>query len=285
MLDSSLIVLNGLLHKYRAEDQVSLLEPLSDKSKQALEKAFSPISIDPNKFTLKFLLKDVHYSWYLPFLKTFNKKDQALSLSALDDKTKKKLERYLKIKRPKTSPSKLIIDFFQMLLFEKIINLNEELLPQEYLPPSDLNFLLELTKKEIITLIDYLALFDLSSSINKVLDPTVLKKIDSFLSDEQKQFVKSKKNYKEPFSFPVLKFHEAIDSKEEFDLLLHKRGLNRFAQGFCAQDISLIWYICHKLDIGRGKVLYKLCREERAPQEIIKTITSNIMELLPIIRT
>lgn len=282
MLESSCIVLNGFLNKHPVDEIEILVSPLSDKTKKMLDIYFSPLPIDPVKFSPLSILERAHYSWYVPFLKSFSLSERALLISFLPYPLSDKLEKYFEISKSSCHFSKSIAYYFQNLFFEYVLDSEKDILPFEYLPPSDLNTLLSLTKNTLIALIDYLALYDLAIQIPKIVDPRVLKMINSFLSAEKKQFLKTKHNYKEPFSFPRLPF-EQIDTQEEFDILMHKRGLNRFAKALSTQNKSLIWFVCHKFDIGRGQTLQKFCLEP-SPREIAKTITFNIMELLLIIK-
>lgn len=284
MLSSSLIVLNGLLKKIPVQKQLSLLSPLSLEMKHELEVASTPpIEILYQKFGDRSILNELHYSWYIPLIESFTKSDLSILVFAFNEEIKSLLEKHFALPKPSFTPSFIAIDFFQKLVFEKVLDSKVEILPKEYLPDSELNLLLELSKNELVMLIDYLALFDLAIQIPKILSPDILKKIEEYLPPEKKQFLKKLSFYKQPFAFPPLALEKA-STLEEFNLILHKRGLNRFAKAICNEHPTFIWYICHRLDIGRGKNLLKLSKD-RTQNEITKTITFNIMEILPIIRT
>lgn len=282
MFDSSCTVLTGFLNKHPANEIQILIAPLSDEIKMELDKNFSPLPIIGKNFSPISILQRVHYSWYIPFLKSFSKEECAFLLSFLPNSLSSKLEKYFDLSKSSIILPETLSYYFQNLFYEYVLDSEKEILPIEYLPPSELNQLLSLSKNSLIKLIDHLALYDLAVQIPKILDPKTLKNINSFLSLEKKIFLKSKQNYKEPFSFPKMSL-EQVKDKEEFDLILHKRGLNRFAKALSVQHKSLIWSICHNLDIGRGQTLYKFCQEPSA-KEIVKTITSNIMEILNIIK-
>jgi hypothetical protein len=280
---SSFIVLNGFLQKHSAIDKKDLLKPLSINTQEIINSTFSPPSpIDSNKFSPKSLLDEVHYSWFIDFLNPFTSKEQSLFISSFKDETKQKLKDHFKISKD-IVVSPIALDFLKKKLFDQLIENQKEILPQEYLPNSELHFLLDLSKYELSKLIDYLSLYDLALELPKIVNNEILNKINEYLSIEKKQFLQTKKNYKERFSFPKMKLEQAISSSKEFNILLHKRGLNRFAKALCQEHISLIWYICHKLDKGRGEILYNFCKDKEET-EIIKSITFNIMELLPIIK-
>lgn len=283
MLPSSYIVLNGFFKKFPVQKQMSLLSPLSSQMKEQLEKAYTPpIDIIPEKFCKKSILNEVHYSWYIPLIESYPKNDLSLLVYAFDTEVKTQIEKHFSLPEISFTPSPLAIDFFQRLIFNKILDSKIDILPKEYLPDTELNLLLELSKNELVMLIDYLSIFDLALQLPQILNPETLKKIDQYLSPDKKQFLKKLSFYKQPFAFPPLPL-DGISSLEEFNLILHKRGLNRFAKAICNEHSSFIWYICHKIDIGRGNNLFKLCRD-KTQKEITKTITFNIMEIIPIIR-
>lgn len=283
MKGSSLIVLSCFLKTFSQSKITQLIDPLSLQVKKELEAVFHPtIAIDSSKFLERSILNYVHYSWYIPLMKSFSKKDLSLLLNSFNSPNKESLEKHLGEKASDTA-SPLAVDYFQKILFDKVLDpKNVDLLPLEYLPTTDLSELLFLSKNDLVSLIDYLALFDLATQLPKIVNPLILKKISSILSTDKKKFLKKLSFYKEPFSMPLFNFSSAADSKE-ITFALHKRGLNRFAKALCNENEIFTWYICHRLDIGRGSILSKFCKD-KVQKEISKTITFNIIELLPIIK-
>ncbi len=276
---SSLIIFKGLLKNLPYEEQAALLNFLSDKTKEQFEltsNIFVPLDFD--KFTFNDLLSSIHYSWLVPFLEA---NDKEFFLPLLEKPIASKLKSHFNTMEEHRPPV-FALQYFKKCLFDYLLEDKKDLLPKEYLPDSELNILLDFSKNELILLMDYLSLYDLAIQMHKIVDPKILKKINLYLDDNKKQFLKTKSSYKENFSFPPL----ALEDKDESDFLftLHKRGLNRFAKALSDQDGNLIWYLSHTLDVGRGKTLMKFSKE-KTPREIISSITSNIIELLPIIKT
>ncbi|KPK33725.1 MAG: hypothetical protein AMS24_00135 [Chlamydiae bacterium SM23_39] len=281
MQNASIVILNEFLKKFAEKKRKNMLSFLSDEIRKKIEKTpHLKVSIDFEKFEPQNIIKEIHYSWYLPFLKKFPKKQQLWFLSLLEKNISEKLKNFLQIKE-KIKKLPIFFSFFLQKIFFKEI-LDDYILPKEYLVPSKLNFLLNLSKNNLIKLINFLALFDLAKEIPKIIDTKILKKIDKHLSKEEKIFLHSKIKYKESFSFPKLQINKYINSKEAFKLMLHKRGIIRFAKALSTQDNNLIWHISRKLDIGRGKILYELSQKDKF-FEISKSITSNIIQILPII--
>jgi len=281
MQNSSIVILNTLLKKTAQKTKNNLLSFLPDETRKNLGRDYLPtVAIDFEKFDPQNIIKEIHYSWYLPILKQFPKKQQIWFLSLLEKDLFLKIKSFLKIEEKEKKLPSLFSNFLQKFICKEI--LDDNILPKEYLIPSDLNVLLNLSKNDLIKLINFLSLFDLSKEITKILDTKILKKIDSYLSQKEKIFLNSKIKYKESFSFPKLEIKKYLYSKKSFRLMLHKRGLVRLAKALSIQDKNLIWHLSHRLDVGRGKILYKLSQKEKN-LEISKSITSNIIQILPII--
>ena len=285
MLFSSLILLNSFLKKSSPGAKSQFFQFLSPQTLQSLEKTYIPKKdIDLKNFTLNALTEDIHYSWFIPIFQSYSKKEQSLFLEILDEQRKEKLAKILKRKKEEKTLSLFAQDFFKEELFKQVVQ-KEDLLPRDYLPDSPLNILLYLSKHEITKLIDFLSLYDLALTMPKIVQTTVLKKVYSYLSEEKLKFLKSKSSYKEPFSFPRLKIENALEDRATFNLFLHKRGLNRFAKALDLENKSFLWHLCHKLDIGRGKTIENLLKEEiKIQKKVTETITSNIIDVLSIIR-
>jgi hypothetical protein len=93
----------------------------------------------------------------------------------------------------------------------------------------------------------------------------MLKKIYSFLTEEEKKFLKNTTAHKEPYAMSRIGLEKWDGTEVSFRHLLHRRGLIRLGAALSGQDPDLIWYICHQLDIGRGMTLYKASLPEPIP--------------------
>ena len=133
------------------------------------------------------------------------------------------------------------------------------------LPSAPLNSLLYLSKKELIALIDDLAMYDLAAELRQIVETKILKKIYSLLSEEQKKLLKMAVAQRETISFPRLGLDRWDRTEESLRYLLHRRGLVRLGAALSGQDPDLIWYLCHRLDIGRGSALFKFCENKNIP--------------------
>lgn len=235
--------------------------------------------ITPDGFSNGAMLEQVHWSWFLPTLKTYSSKEQKPFLSALSPSAAENLAHALEIAVPSEKMSDLARSFLRQILLNSLIGQGDRLLPIDYLPASPLKGLLRLSKKELIKLINFLSLYDLAAELRQIVETKILKKIYSFLLDDEKRLLKSAMAHKESFLFPRMNLDRWDGLKESFRLLLHRRGLIRLGAALSGQDPDFIWYICHQLDIGRGNSLFKLCAKEAVPG-ISDAVIRQIEELL-----
>jgi hypothetical protein len=210
------------------------------------------------------LMDRVHWSWFLPTLKSFSAREQRLFLASLHPLMAENLRRELQIKSDEGQIGEVAGDFLRQQLLSSLAGAHNRHLPIDYLPASPLNRLLYSNKKDLIRLIDLLALYDLAADMRQIVETKILKKIYSFLSEEQKNFLKKISSQKETHTLPRMGLERWDGSEEALRVLLHKRGLARLGIALSGQDPDLIWAICHQLDIGRGNALFKLCGKEAA---------------------
>ena len=107
------------------------------------------------------LLEQVHWSWFLPTLKSYPEKEQLYFLHSLGGVAAQNLRHELSLPASKEEPvSETGRVFLRQILFHSLVGAEEKLIPKDFLPPSAMNSLLRLEKKEITHLIDLLSLFD-----------------------------------------------------------------------------------------------------------------------------
>jgi len=280
MTDSSLVALKKMMLSLSAPLQERLLHFLPQK----MAKSFHSLPPFEDKIILKNieyddLLDFVHYSWFLPTLRIYEKKEMALFLLALSESQKKNLASLLDIKFSKASLTKNGKDYLRSHLLSSLIGEEREILPFSFLPTSALNVLLKFSKKKLMSLIDFLGLYDLKIELKQIVDPKLLKSIQKCLSKEKLAFLKSIRNGKQ--AVPSTKLHLNSWDKEKKSLIaiIHRAGLVRFAKALSKEDENLIWYIIHILDIGRGATLQKLC-EKKEKETIASFISKQILNVI-----
>lgn len=261
------MVLKALLSRRPPEERQALERFLPESERLFLSDlpTFSE-EVTVERFSNGGTLERVHWSWFLPTLKTYAPRDQRLFLSALDVHAAEQLSNALSQKGSFEEITQTARSYLREQLLHSLVGTHERILPSEFLPASPLNRLLELSKKELMRLIDFLALYDLCTEVRQIVETKILKKIYSFLTEEQRSALKQISTRKETYPFVRLGLERWDGMEESLRILLHKRGLARLAVALSGQDSDLIWTICHHLDIGRGGTLFKLCAKEPVPE-------------------
>ena len=132
-----------------------------------------------------------------------------------------KLKKTFKIHEQTITINELLGFFLKKTLLNYLETI---VLPIPYLQKSLMTPLLFLSKKQLITLIDYLSLYDLAFELKHIVDK----------------------------------------KEKSLRLLMHKRGVFRFSIALSSQSKELIWHIIHRLDKGRGGMLQKCIKKEIA---------------------
>ena len=274
------MVLKAFLSRSTPEKRRALERFLPEKERILLDKmpTFSA-DLKPEGFASNAVLEKVHWSWFLPTLKTYPETEQKLFLSALTPYAAKNLAKSLTLSSFSQEMSEIAKAYLRQILLNSLVGPHDRLLPTDYLPPSPLKPLLNLTKKELTHLIDFLSLHDLAAEIRQIVETKILKKIYSLLTEEERKFLKNAMAHKEPFILARMGLDRWDGSEETLRTLLHRRGLARFGSALSGQDPDFIWYICHQLDIGRGTTLFKMCAKESI-HGVTDAIIKQVEELL-----
>jgi hypothetical protein len=194
-----------------------------------------------------------------------------------------KLEQELGLTVPlHLTPSHQGRSFLLKTLLQALLSSQPNLLPIDYLPESTLTSLLELTKKDLLWLIDGLSLYDLAKELQHVVDRTILKQIAKFLTPDKKHLFTQLSTRGDPLVHQPLYLNQWDGQSDSLRALLHRRGLQRLAIALASAYPDLVFYLSHRLDIGRGTTLLKLSAQ---PQEssLIDAMAQQIHTLLPML--
>lgn len=224
------------------------------------EKSFEKISTKSLSFNMMWLVV-MHYSWFIPALKTYSLEMQNAILSLLP----LHLSRKISAAFPETSvnSSKLsnFAAFFLLNDLEKKLR-PQTLLDESFLPPSPLNVLLYFPASHIKALIDLFGLYDLATEIKTIVDKNVLLKIKSMLSDKQLMFLNH--CLKNPLKYigPTHDLKEWNGSKKIFQYIMHKKGLSLLTRAISSENASFIWYLLRRMETGRANYIEKDLKKE-----------------------
>lgn len=279
------IVVKGLLEKCSDKERNRLFNYLSEDEQTKLDKTALPsYEIDQKNFFHDGLIDTIHYSWFIPILKIYPPKESSLFLESMQSSYKEHLSKLLNIPTQDTNLSPLAIGYLRDILLQTILEKDESILPIEYLPSSKLNILLTLTKKQLISLIDYLSMYDLAVELKHIVETKTIKKIYSFLSEEEKSFLQKIMKHNPFYPSARMKLEHAQLTEKKFKTYLHKYGINRLAKALSGESIDLLWYICHYLDIGRGTALFKAYAKDKI-SGVSEIVTSHILQICKTLKT
>lgn len=274
------MIFNAFLSRQSQEKRERLCRFLTNTEQERLSQLPSfEQGLTPEGFSNGAMLERVHWSWFLPTLKSYSPTEQALVLASLDKDSALPLAELLPAKISQDPLTPMGKAYLRQMLLDSLIGAHDRLIPAEFLPPSPLNQLLELPKRELIALIDLLAMHDLAAEMRQIVETKILKKLYSFLSEAQKQFLKHASKKAEPFTLPRIGLDRWEGTKDALRHVLHRRGLGRLGLALSEEDPALIWYICHQLDIGRGNALFKLSTKEASHTVSIAAV-KQVEELL-----
>ncbi len=278
MQDKISVMLRLLLNSYHKGNQDDVLKLLPEE----ISKNVSELSIQSSDFQAAMtapldLLKTVHYSWLTPKLKELPKNTLSLILSLLPDPQATKLKNNLSIKGnlPEFSPK---MKTFVLQQVSHLIDIDEAL-PLAFLPRSDMTKLSELKKRQLVELIDYLGLFDLSQELHHIVDKKILENVYSSLTPIRQVFLKKLLQSKEKLVTNRLNLENWDGSQEKLLKLLHHRGMVRLGYALSGQNPDLNWHIIHILDTGRGEKLLRYINEKEIPG-VTTTLKEQIQTIL-----
>jgi hypothetical protein len=204
-------------------------------------------------------LEPIHYTWFIPFIERLETADQYLFIATLPHQ-QESLYRHFDLSRPVDSLTNLARLFLAQELYHDLIKDHPLILPEACLPEDPLNALLELSREELLTVVDFLSLHDLSLEMKTMINSSHLLKIESILSHPQKNYLYELKKKIEPIAFKPIGLNHWNGDELILKKILHQRGLNRLSKALSASHHSLLWHLSHKLDIERagvGKTLLK----------------------------
>jgi hypothetical protein len=248
------ILFRVLLNKYHKGSTDSLLSYFpQDKVKTVLSqdvrsdeaiKAIEPIDEK---------IEHIHYSWLTNTLQGMPPSIKNFVFGALSEQHQKGLTKLVDIPVSDRAYIPVFKNYLLHYLYHQVDK--ENVLPVAFLPNSQLNSLTNLTKAQLVELIDFLGLHDLVGELKRVVDKKVLKNIYSCLSKQKQLFLKSIMPLRDKFVVPHLGLDHWNGNREKLETVLHRRGIIRLGKALSGQHPDLIWHISRRLDHGRGDIL------------------------------
>ena len=277
MNKASWISFRSLLEQKGKSSFLHFLSPPEQEKFQSI----APSKRDPfaASYSMEDRLGKIHYSWLITFLEPFAEGDKEMILSSLDKNQAERLKKHFKVKGERFPLKKGAKNYLIKAVYEWLISDQKEFLPLEFLPDHPLNPLVDLSKKELQKLVDYLGLHDLAVELKHVIKSDQIKKIQKVLTPEEREFLKKQIKVKDPITFSRLNLDGWNGDGEKLKVILHHRGFNRLAKALFGCHPSLLWHICHTLDTGRTKILRKFFTDIKN-DEAHATLINQILELI-----
>ena len=138
-------VLKAILGEVEPEKRNTLVQHLPEREREILEKL--PLASGPIDFDASIhysVLGKVHWSWFLPTLKSYSENEQKLFLSSLNQYAAKHLARALTLSLSGAGLTGIARTYFRNMLLDSLLGQGHRLLPPQLLPATHLTRLLEL---------------------------------------------------------------------------------------------------------------------------------------------
>lgn len=220
-------------------------------------------------------LHRVHFSWLLPYLRTFAKQELHLIATVLSDTQKTGIAKVLKAELKTCALTDVAREYFTTFLWERLIEDEGDLPPVNCLLSTPLDPFLSFPFSELIATIDLLGLHDLTIELPKVIDTNLRRTIVESLSPLQRSYLPQLLEAKEEISFAPLELSLWNHDANALRKALHQRGLNRFAKAMVVLDRGWQWHLTHLLDTGRAQIIEKL--KPRASESMSQTLFAQLI--------
>jgi hypothetical protein len=227
-------------------------------------------------------LQKIHYSWFLPILKSYPKEVQASVVSALPEYHCTQLCQALHC-QPLAKPLVPLFKSYLLTAITKLIKGFDKVLPIEYLHQSEMHPLLSWTKQQLVELIEFMGINDLGEEIRHIVDKKILKNVYGCLTPKELQYLKMCMHYKEQVSSPSLGLDKWNGNREKFKAVLQSRGLIRLGKALSGQDSDFIWHLIHQLDTGRAQTLLKYYSSAPIPG-ITTVLAQQVLNLMNVLK-
>lgn len=278
MKPKSRAVLHTLLNYYHPNDKKKLLECVEqNEAKSILEENYPAGVKETIVLSRLHLFKNVHYSWLKSVIESYPKELQTILLACLPELPRTKLKRILKITSLEKNIPESLKNFLLNEMYTKVDS--SDVLPLECLPPNEFSVIATWRKDQIIELIDFLGLFDLSEEIRRIIDKAFLKKLYDCLNQKQKNFLRICLHQKEKISSSKLGLEQWDGDCDKLGEILHLRGIVRLGKALSGQHPDFFWHISHALDKGRGELLLKQYSTEPTAK-VTEALSQQLIELI-----
>ncbi len=277
----TLTLCKAFLEKVDAQKQQDLVRHLSPKSAEII-RTMPPIPLrtfaslaDPERVWSK-----IHPTWIAKALKNggYSDGDQLLLLSAIPESS----AAVLLGKKARIPLNPAAATYFAGVLYKQVVG-QQAPLPEEILPSSPHNALLDMSREQLIDLISLLGIHDLARDLTTLLDATKIRAIVAALTPTQSAYLEGLKNTApEPITFPKLPLQQWINDVQQLQGLILQRGINRLAKVMAAESEELLAHLLLALPEPHYRLFMglKTTLEERTMTRYLSAQVSAICKIL-----
>jgi hypothetical protein len=278
-----MLFLKLLVHAFNPGNEGALfaLMPEGEGEKLAKEEVLprDPTFLLPTRCAW---LDAIHYSWLSDPLHKLPEATWPLVIAALPEAQSRGLVKHEKLTPPEVPKafSQSVKDFLTTSLYKVWPYKNT--LSVDLLPQTPLLALTKCSKRELVELVDLLAMYDLAAEVCHIVDKKLLIDILRNLSANQQNYLKICLRQKSRLEVAPLDVRKIYKDKLKFLHTLHKRGIRRLATALSGQSTDLVTHIAHIFDIGRGKLLEAYYQKEEVPTAtpVMQMQTLQIVQLI-----
>lgn len=254
-----------LANKFEKDQGAVLFQLLSEPEKTSLE-AIETSCQEPEILMAHpaLVLKEQHYSWIAGPLSTFPSPLKELILRALPSGIRELVAKLLQVSASKKPLSLPVRRHLLYLLWEKIgLEQSPSLL---LLEPTDFDFLLKKSKKELVLIAEFLGIQEIAESLRKTVDKKIVQKVLNALDESAKRYLllclsRSKKAH----LTQKIALEKWDGSSESLRKLIILRGMKKLGIALSGQNPAFLKRLARKFDIGRGSLLKKNLHEKAIP--------------------
>jgi len=252
------LFLRLLLNRYN-KDKPETLANIMPKDEHDTLQAVDIASSEPQLmlFLPQTWLASIDGSWLVPAVEKMSK--------PLQEVYKKAFPKLFGDKEAKSSYSQTVQDF--LITYLHGLWKEEEVTPKVLLPMWELSPLLQLSRQELLDIVDLLAMHDLVEDMRQIVDKKLLQTVLQHLTAEQQHYLRQLLRQKSRQKPTSLSIRELLKEGKKFPQMLHKLGLQRLAFAMSGATSDFCWHILHTVDLPRAKFLQNHIKQEEVPNQ------------------
>jgi hypothetical protein len=253
----SAIMMRVLLNRFTKGSPEAALKALpAEEIEQVVKTDISSKDFLPAFEQVMHKIQKIHYSWLIPCIQKLSKEYQVVVIAALPEELGKKVGKRLNFAMTPREVPLMFKNYLIGTIYRQIKG-SDQVLPMAYLPPSGMQQLATWSKSELVELIEFMGIHDLSEEIRHIVNKKILQNVYNCLTPKEQQYLKTCMHVKEKMMTPSLGLDKWGGDCNKLKSVLQTRGLVRLGKALSGEHPDLIWHLSHILDTGRGMALSK----------------------------